>query len=176
MPHALKKATIIAVLKPTKPNDQPQSYRPIALLSMIYKPLERLIYNRIKQPVYENIPSEQAGFSPNRSCTGQVFSLTIYIEAGFQRKLKTSAVFIDLTAAYDTVWRQGLIRKMLNIIPCLKTANLLDQMLSNRPFQVLLENSQSRKTKLSNGLPQGSVLAPLLFNLYIADMPKTTSI
>lgn len=175
IPHDMKSAKIIALLKPGRPNDQPKSYRPIALLSMLYKLLERLLYNRISHTILQYIPVEQAGFRPNRSCVDQVLSLTTFIEASFQKKQKTSAVFIDLTAAYDTVWRHGIIYKLLQVVPCLKIGNLLNSMLSNRSFQVVMGNKISPPRKLNNGLPQGSVLAPLLFSLYIADIPETTS-
>lgn len=175
IPQSLKRAKIVAVLKPGKPSDNPQSYRPIALLSTIYKLLERLIHNRISSTILECIPAEQAGFRPERSCTDQVLSLTTHIEAGYQKQLKTSVVFIDLTAAYDTVWRHGLIYKLAKVVPCRKTVDLVDEMLRNRLFQVTMGNTKSKYMKLNNGLPQGSVLSPLLFSLYISDMPATTA-
>lgn len=114
---------------------------------------------------------EQAGFRPNRSCADQVLSLTTYIEAEFQRKLETSATFIDLTAAYDIVWLEGMMLE----IPCKTSMRLIDKILNNRAIQVVMKNSISRSRKLCNGLHQGSVLAPLLFSLYVADMPETSS-
>lgn len=110
-----------------------------------------------------------------RSCVDQVLSLTTHIEAGFQNKLKTSVAFIDLSAAYDTVWREGLLYKFLLVIPCLNTLQLLNNMLANRTFQLLLGDLMSNKKRLNNGLAQGSVLSPLLFALYIADIPETKS-
>ncbi|KAL1454475.1 hypothetical protein WDU94_010720 [Cyamophila willieti] len=175
LPNDLKKAKIIALLKPGKPDDHPASYRPIALLSCVYKLLERLLYNRVSEKIYAAIPVEQAGFRPGRNCADQVLALTNHIEAGFQLKLKTSVAFIDLSAAYDTVWREGLLHKFLQVIPCSRTLQLLDTMLSNRNFNVIMGDSISSTKKLNNGLPQGSVLAPLLFNLYIADIPTTQS-
>lgn len=175
VPHQLKRAKIVAILKPGKTSDSPKNYRPIALLSMLYKLLERLLYNRISQIILQHIPVEQAGFRPNRSCTDQVLALTNYVETAFQKQRKTAAVFIDLSAAYDTVWRQGVIFKLMQVIPCRKTADVINAMLSNRCFQVIMGDKTSTQMKLNNGLPQGSVLAPLLFSLYIADMPKTTS-
>ncbi|CAK1602282.1 unnamed protein product [Parnassius mnemosyne] len=121
------------------------------------------------------IPVEQAGFHCGRNCTDQVLSLTTYIEAGFQKKLKTVAVLIDLSAAYDTVWRQGLVYKLMKAVSCRKMVGLLNSMLSNREFMVFLGDNESRTKKLNNGLPQGSVLAPLLFNLYLHDIPETQS-
>ncbi|KAL1448470.1 hypothetical protein WDU94_013986, partial [Cyamophila willieti] len=175
IPNELKKAKIIALLKPGKAADQPGSYRPVALLSCVYKLLERLIYNRVSEKIYSVIPVEQAGFRPGRNCADQVLALTNHIEAGFQLKLKNSVAFIDLSAAYDTVWREGLLYKFLQVIPCSRTLQLLDNMLSNRNFKVVMNESMSNTKKLNNGLPQGSVLAPLLFSLYISDIPETKS-
>jgi hypothetical protein len=59
----------------------------------------------------------QAGFCQHRSCTEHVMALTTHIEAGFQLQLKTEAVFVDLKAAYDTVWREGLMIKFLKLFP-----------------------------------------------------------
>jgi hypothetical protein len=108
-------------------------------------------------------------------CTEQVLALTSHIEAGFQRKLKTGVVFIVLTAASDTVWRDGLMLKFMRVVPCAKLSNLLNNMLSNRFFQDFLGDKNSRWRRLNNGLLQGSVLAPLLFSLYMSDIPSTLS-
>lgn len=175
IPCLLKRAKVVAILKPGKPVGVPDSYRPIALLSVVYKLLERVIYNRISGTINAAISQEQAGFRPHRNCTDQVLALTTHIENGFQSKKKSAAVFVDLTAAYDTVWRQGLLYKLLKIVPCIKIYRLLENALSNRPFQVHLGGTNSSLRTLNNGLPQGSVLAPLLFNLYIHDLPNTRS-
>lgn len=175
LPKAFKKTKIIAVLKPGKSKDKPDSYRPIALLSCCYKLLERLILNRLGSKIHEITPIEQAGFRPSRSCTDQVLSLTTHIEAGFQQQLKTSVAFVDLTAAYDTVWKDGLLYKLMRIIPCRTMNKLINNMLSERYFQVVVGTKISKQKKLNNGLPQGSVLAPVFFNLYTSDLPITQS-
>lgn len=102
LPPAFKKCKIIALLKPNKEDDKPENYRPIALLSVTLKLLERILFNRISPEIDKCLPSDQAGFGEGRSCSEQVLALTNHIEEGFQRNLKTGAVLIDLTAAYDT--------------------------------------------------------------------------
>lgn len=175
LPPEFKHSKVIAILKPGKPPDKPESYRPISLLSVCLKLFERLIYNRLSPIILNEIPHEQAGFRPGRSCEDQVLALTTFIEAGFEVRLKTGAVFFDLTAAYDTVWREGMIVKLLKVTKCTKMASLINNMLASRLIQVVMNGKTSKRKNINNGLPQGSVLAPLLFNLYIADLPSTRS-
>lgn len=175
LPLLFKKTKIIALLKPGKSPDQPENYRPVALLSVMLKLLERLLYNRWYPLIDEVVPQDQAGFRSGRSCTDQVLALTNFIESGFQRRLKTGVVFVDLTAAYDTVWKKGLLYKLLKVIPDLTICDLLCNILSDRIFQVFLNDKSSSFKKLNNGLAQGSVLAPLLFNLYTHDLPPSVS-
>ena len=102
LPTSWRIAKTVAIPKPGKDQKMASSYRPISLLSMCYKLLERIILHRISPAVYEILNIEQAGFRPGRSTQDQVLSLTTYVENGYQRRDKTGVVFLDLTAAYDT--------------------------------------------------------------------------
>ncbi|VVC28118.1 Reverse transcriptase domain [Cinara cedri] len=94
-----------AIRKPGKDGNDATDYRPISLLNSFYKALKQLIYNRITQMI-DSIPSVvQADLGNERSYCEQVMSPTAFIESGFQKRLKTGAVFIDLSSAYDIIWR-----------------------------------------------------------------------
>jgi hypothetical protein len=104
-----------------------------------------------------------------------VLSITTHIEHGFEKRLKSGAVFLDLSSAYDTVWHSGLLLKLAGILRCRATVNLLGSLLLNRTLRVAHGGKESSVRILRNGLPQGSVLSPILFNAYIADLPATSS-
>jgi len=83
-------------------------------------------------------------------------------------------VFVDLRAAYDTVWHRGLTCKLLQLLPDRHMVRMIMEMVSNRSFTLTTGNSKrSRLRRIKNGVPQGSVMAPLLFNIYISDLPTT---
>lgn len=172
IPNVFRHSKILAILKPGKPADVSSSYRPIALLSMTYKLLKRLLYNRISPSVEDVLIQQQAGFRAKRNCTDQVLALSTFIEAGL---MKTACAFVDLSSAYDTVWKKGMMYKLQQIIPCRKITNLIQNMLSNRRITVHLNDKTSSPRTFNNGLLQGSVLAPLLFNVYTNDVPPTTA-
>lgn len=174
-PMNWKRTLVRAVLKNGKPKNVAESYRPISLLCIAYKILERIIYNRISTLVHEHIPKDQAGFVPNRSCCDQVMALTTHIERGFQDKMKTTIVLVDLSSAFDTVWKNAAMLKLAKIIKCRKTIGLITQMLSNRLFKVSIGGKTSSTRTLNSGLAQGGVLSPLLFILYLSDLPQTIS-
>ena len=104
---------------------------------------------------------EQASFRHERSAVDQVILMTQDIEDNFSAKKKAGAVFVDLTAAYNTVCHRGLTCKLLQLLPDRHMIHMIMEMVSNRIFTLMTANGQrSRLRRLKNGVPQGSVLAP----------------
>ena len=171
IPKIWRKAKVVALLKPKKDPNAATSYRPISLLCITYKLYERLILTRITPTVEDHLTADQSGFRAGKSCVGQVLNLTQYVEDGFQAGVVTGAVLIDLTAAYDTVNHRALLLKVGKIVKNAPTVRIIKSLLSNRRFYVEMEGKESRWRVLKNGLPQGSVLAPTLFNIYTNDLP-----
>ena len=171
IPKIWRQSKIIAILKPGKDSAIPKNYRPISLLCHTYKLYERLILNRVSLLFEQHLIKEQAGFRPGKSCTSQLLNLTQHIEDGYQRDMITRAAFVDLSAAYDTVNHRILIQKLYNTTQVSQLCRVFQNMLSNRRFYVELNNERSRWRKQKNGLPQGSVLSPILLNIYTNDQP-----
>ena len=123
---------MVAIPKPTKPVVDPKSYRPISLLCVPYKILERLIYARVEPLIDPLLPKEQARFRRGKSTVDQVVLLTQNIEDSFEANKKAGALFVDLTAAYDTVWHRGLTCKLLRLLPDKHMVTMIMELVRNR--------------------------------------------
>ena len=141
--------------------------------------LERLLFNlsginalyccnRVEPIVDPLLPKKQAGFRHGKSTVDQVVLLTQNIKDSFEAKKKAGAMFVDLTPAHDTVWHRGLTCKLLRLLPDKHMVRMILKLVRNRAFILTTGGSQSsRLRRLKNGLPQGSMLAPFLFNKYM---------
>ena len=115
-PKLWRKSKVIAILKPGKDSTLPKSYRPISLLCHTYKLFERMILNRLNPLIEIMIIDQQAGFRPGKSTTGQLLNLTQHIEDGYERGVVTGTVFVDLSAAYNTISHKLLLNKIYRMI------------------------------------------------------------
>ena len=112
-PTQWKHANILAIPKPTKPPQEPSSYRPISLLPALSKVMERTVTKRIERYTRQNriIPDEQFGFRREHSTTAQLARITDDITHGYNVNKHTGMVLLDIEKAYDTIWINGLIYK-----------------------------------------------------------------
>ena len=113
------------------------------------------------------LPKEQPGSRSGKSMVDQIVLLTQNIEDSFEAKKNAGAVFINLTAAYDTVWHRGLTCKLLRLLPDKHMVRMIMELVRNQRFTLTTGDSkQSSLRRLKNGVPQELALAPLLFNIY----------
>ncbi|GFW56140.1 probable RNA-directed DNA polymerase from transposon X-element [Trichonephila clavipes] len=173
-PKAWKEAIIFPILKPGKNKNIPSSCRPISLLSTLSKITESIILTRLKEFLYTNniINPNQYGFTNKLSTLHPLLNLTEAISEGFQSKKSTGAVFLDIQKAFDRVWLTGLTYKLINYKIPPPLVFLLHSYNSNRSYQVRVKDTLSTTKFINCGVAQGSLLGPLLFNLYINDIPE----
>lgn len=173
-PKFLKHAEILLFHKPGKPKSNCKSYRPISLLTALSKLLERVISTRLSTVLDENnvIPPYQFGFRQKYSTTQQLLRLTEIINKGFEAKKHTAILFLDIQQAFDKVWIEGLLYKLSQINIPTYLLDTLKSFLQDRTFNVRINGESSISKSINAGIPQGSILGPTLFSIYISDMPS----
>lgn len=172
VPKQWKRAQVIMLLKPGKPPEQVTSYRPISLLPSLSKLFEKLLLKRLKPiiEVKQIIPEHQFGFRSKHSTIEQVHRVTNIINKALEEKKYCCGVFLDIAQAFDKVWHKGLLIKLREQLPHTWCA-LIESYLSERQFRVIHEEAITDWKNISAGVPQGSVLGPILYLLYTADIP-----
>ena len=144
-------------------------YRPISLLSCMGKLFEKTLAGRIRNFLEKEkfFNKWQNGFRSKRIAMEHVFRLVEETQLGFTKKWKGGAIFIDVEKAFDSVWHDGLRYKLIN-------GSLPRNMV--RTIKVNCCNNCSEEVTLNAGIPQGSVLSPLLFIIYVNDIPDMSSL
>ena len=165
----------IANVLPLYKKDDPMifnNYRPISLLPCISKVFERILFNHIFTFLKRNnlINKSQSGFIPGDSTVNQLLAICDKLYKCVDDGDEMISVFLDLTKAFDRVWHKGLIYKLENIGICGKLLELLKSYLHNRKQFTSINGCSSTTKILRAGVPQGSVLGPLLFLIYINDI------
>lgn len=173
-PKCWSEAVIIPIPKPNKDHTDPTNYRPIALTSCVCKTMERMINKRLVWYLEANnlISRYQTGFRKNRSTNDQLVRLETFIRNGFIRKQHVVAIFFDLEKAYDTTWKYGIMKDLHQMGLRGHLTDFISNFLSNRAFKVRVGSTLSDTYNQEQGVPQGSILSPTLFNIKINNITK----
>lgn len=176
-PDQLKHAKVIALPKPNRDKSDVNNYRPISLLSSLSKPLEKHIHNHLLKYLESQqlLYAYQSGFRPTFSCHTALTRLVESWLNNINKRYMSGIVFLDLSKAFDLINHDILLQKLSYYILNENVLQLIRSFLTNRTQQVISNGILSEPSLIKIGVPQGSTLGPLLFSVFINDMPLAIS-
>ena len=176
IPHTWKLANIIPIPKPNKDTDKGTSYRPISLLSVIAKTLEKSLLPYITANI-PNTPMQQ-GYKTQHSTVRALHTLNNTVAKVFNQMAppaRTITVALDMSKAFDTINIHTLIRKLLQTNIPGTIIKFIANYIKGRKAYTTYINHTSKQRQFKTGVPQGGVLSSTLFNIYTSDLPPPSA-
>ena len=176
-PSEMKIAKIIPLYK-SGDKTQPSNYRPISILPLLSKLLEKLFCKRLQSFIFDHniICPEQFGFQKSKSTTLAAINYFELVTESLKNKKSVLSISLDFSKAFDSIAHAVLFEKLRIYGIRGNALTWLQSYLTDRSHQLALENGtiMSEKALVAHGVPQGSILGPTLFLIYINDIPKCT--
>jgi hypothetical protein len=171
VPLDWKLANVVPIYKSDGKSD-PNNYRPISLLSIISKVMESIINDYLRKHLFGSslISQHQYGFRPKHSTLDLLTSTTQGWENALDKGSEVGIIALDISRAFDRVWHKGLLTKLMSLGIGGQLYRWLRDFLSGRSIRVVLNGQVSSTAKINAGVPQGSILGPTLFLVFINDL------
>lgn len=173
-PNLWKRALVVPIRKAGADPRLCDGYRPISLLSPLGKLLETFIMSPIRDKLFNDglLLPNQFGFIRGHSTSHALTVLSDYVARGLNKRHVTIAASLDFAKAFDTAWHDGILHKLMAMGFDSYICRMVCSFLKGRTFSVRVGDAQSSGRLVPAGVPQGSILGPILYNVYVSDIPR----